>query len=161
MPDAGKVERNRGRRGSQVVEVAYVILPFFGLIFLLTDLCFTMYLRSTFQAAVREGVRYGVTGQIGYNGAGCQEGSIKNVVKAWSGGFIGPDNESVIKIRYYDGDTLAETGSNLGGNIIEVSIEDYTWTPLAPLFRSSAAVPIFARASDRIEPSPGGVAPCK
>src|SRR6266545_4577806 len=50
-----------GRRGAEILEVALIIVPLFGMIFLLLDISMVIFLRSTFQHAVREGVRYGIT----------------------------------------------------------------------------------------------------
>ena len=70
--------RQRGRRGAEVLEAALIIVPLFGILFLLLDLSMVIFIRSIFQHAVREGVRYAITGA---NDTGpCQHDSIKAVV---------------------------------------------------------------------------------
>src|SRR5437879_13380950 len=78
--------RKKTSRGAEVVEVALIIVPLFGMIFLLLDLSMVIFLRSTFQHAVREGVRYGITGA---NDTGpCQDDSVKAVVQRSAIGFL-------------------------------------------------------------------------
>lgn len=150
----------QGRRGSQIIEVCLCLLPFLGTLFLLIDLSLIVFLRATFLHAVREGVRYAMTGRT-MSGLG-HDASIKRVVQQYALGFLnGPEGEEKIKIRYYRPDTLTETTSNAGGNIVEISIEGYSWRPLVPLFRSSAAIVIPARSTGIMEPSPYGIPPAR
>jgi hypothetical protein len=90
-----------------------------------------------------------------------QDASIRGVVQRNAMGFLdGASGASKIFIRYYNPGTLAETQSNAGGNIVEVSIEGYTWNWIAPIMRSGApALTVLARSSDRMENSPGGISP--
>src|ERR1700755_52023 len=78
--------RRRSQGGSELLEVALICVPLLGMIFLLLDLSMVIFLRSTFQHAVREGVRYGITGA---NDTGpCQDDSIKAIVKQRALGFL-------------------------------------------------------------------------
>jgi hypothetical protein len=142
-------------RGAEVVEVALIIVPLFGIIFLLLDLSMVIFLRSTFQHAVREGVRYGITGA---NDTGpCQDDSIKTIVKQRALGFLNSD-PSKIHVHF----TSPVDGSltdNAPGNIIQVSIEAYQFSPMAPFQRSGKPY-IWARAYDVMEPYPG-THPCR
>src|SRR6267154_1025108 len=84
--ESQKRKRSSGCRGAEILEVALIIVPLFGMIFLLLDLSMVIFLRSTFQHAVREGVRYGITGA---NDTGpCQDDSIKAIVQRSSLGFL-------------------------------------------------------------------------
>jgi hypothetical protein len=147
------------RRGVALVELSLVLLPLLALLFAIIDFGFAIFLRSTFQYAVREGVRYAITGQT--NPGSGQDASIKSVVQTNALGFLnGADGASKIFIRYYVPGTLTETQSNTGGNIVEVSIEGYTWNWMAPLMRGSLGpLTVGARSSDRMEPPPGGTPP--
>ncbi|MDQ6699316.1 MAG: pilus assembly protein [Acidobacteriota bacterium] len=148
------------QRGSQVVEFGLVLVPFCAFIFLLMDLSWAIFVKATMQYAVREGVRYAVTGQT-ISGSG-QDASIKTTVQQNAMGFLnGPAGAAKIFIRYYLPDTLVETAVNAGGNLVEISGEGYSLTPLGPILRSSAPLILTARSSDRVESSPGGVAPSR
>ncbi len=154
------LSRRRGsrQRGSQVVEVGLCLLPFLAILFLLIDLCLVIFLKATFQHAVREGVRYAMTGRT-MDGLG-HDASIKRVVQQYAIGFLGGDEGAdKIKIRYFVPGTLAETSSNAGGNIVEISIEGFSWRPIVPLFKSGDPVTISARSTGIMEPSPGGIPP--
>jgi Flp pilus assembly protein TadG len=147
-----------GRRGAALTELALVLIPLLALLLAILDFGFAIFLRSTFQHAVREGVRYAVTGRR-EDGLG-HDASIKGVVQRNAMGFLsGSAGAEKIHIRYYVPGTLAETASNAGGNIVEVTVEGFTWRWMAPLLRGSSPATILARSSDRMEPSPGGVPP--
>ncbi len=148
------------QRGSQVVEFGLIIVPFCAFIFLLMDLSWAIFVKATMQYAVREGVRYAVTSQT--MPAMGQDASIKTVVQQNAMGFLnGSAGAAEIFIRYYTPDTLVETASNAGGNLVEVSVEGYSLTPLGPILRSAAPLILTARSSDRMEGSPGGIAPTR
>jgi hypothetical protein len=142
-----------------MVELALVLLPLLAIMFAIIDFSLAVYLRSTFRHAAREGARYAVTGRTA-SGMG-QDASIRGVVQRNAMGFLdGASGASKIFIRYYNPGTLAETQSNAGGNIVEVSIEGYTWSWIAPVMRSATpALTVLARSSDRMENTPGGIPP--
>jgi len=123
------------------------------------DFSFGIFLRATLQHAVREGVRYAVTSRTEPNLG--HDASIRQVVQRNAMGFLnGTEGASRIHIRYFTPGTLTETQDNSGGNIVEVSVEGYTWSWMAPLLRSNVSpLTITARASDRMEASPGGIPP--
>jgi hypothetical protein len=154
--------KNDRRRGATIVEFALAFLPVFALLLAILDFGFAIFLKSTLQHAVREGVRYAVTGRT-ESGTG-HDDSIKGVVQRHAMGQLsGADGASKIIIRYYNPNTLAEVtgaGSNVGGNIVEISIEGFTWGWIAPVLRQALpALTLRARSSDRMEPSPGGTPP--
>ncbi len=125
------------------------------------DLSLVIFLKATFQHAVREGVRYAMTGRT-MEGLG-HDASIKQVVQTYAIGFLAGDaGAEKIRIRYFEPGTLAEVtgpGSNRGGNIVEISIEDFSWRPMVPLMKSGDPVVIAARSTGIMEPSPGGIPP--
>jgi Flp pilus assembly protein TadG len=139
-------------KGAEVIEVALIIVPLFGLVFLLLDLSMVIFLRSTFQHAVREGVRYGITGA---NDTGpCQDDSVKAIVKQRALGFLNStSNTSKIHVRFSSPVTGNKT-DNGPGNIIQVSVEGYQFNPFAA-YQHSGSPYIWARAYDVMEPYPG------
>ncbi|MBM3727256.1 MAG: pilus assembly protein [Acidobacteria bacterium] len=153
----GGTRRRRREDGKGLLDVALVLIPLLAFFLGIIDISFGIFLRNTMQHAVREGVRYAVTYRTS-PGLG-HDASIRSIVLQNSMGFISPANASgFIKIRYYQPDTLAETAANAPGNIVEVSVEDYTWGWMAPLLRSPEPLRITARSSDRMESLPGGTA---
>jgi Flp pilus assembly protein TadG len=153
------IQERSGRRGAAMVELGLVLVPLLGILFAIIDFSVAVYLRSTFRHAAREGARHAVTGRTA-PGLG-QDASIRGVVQQNAMGFLnGASGASKILIRYYNPGTLAETQSNAGGNIVEVSIEGYTWNWIAPVMRSATpAMTVLARSSDRMENTPGGISP--
>jgi Flp pilus assembly protein TadG len=143
--------------GSQLVEAGLGLTVFCALLFLVVDTGWGVFVKATLQHAVAEGVRYGVTGKT--SGALGQTASIVAVVQLQAMGLLNGSQASTIAVTFYDPNTLAQTSSNAGGNILKVSVEGYQFTPLAPLLRSAAPISITASATDIIESSPGGVAP--
>ena len=51
------------QQGGELVEFSLIMIPMFGVLFLIIDLSWMLFARATLQYAVREGVRYAVTGQ--------------------------------------------------------------------------------------------------
>ncbi len=139
-----------------MVESVFVIIPLLALLLGLLDFGFAVFLKNTFQHAVREGVRYAITSQT-KTGMG-QIASIQYIVQENALGFLnGSSGAAVIFIRFYVPGTLAQVtgpGSNIGGNIVEVSIEGYTWSWMSFLLKSRTPLTLTARSSDRMEGSP-------
>ncbi len=152
--------RKRRQRGAEIVEFGLTCLPMFGLIFLMLDLSWMVFAQVTLQSAVREGVRYAITGQT-MTGMG-QDASIKTVVQNAAVGFLsGTNGANQIAINYYLPTTLQSTTSNASGNVVEVSIQGFAISPMGPILHSGSPVAISARASDIVQPSPNGVAPTR
>ena len=147
----------RRERGSQFVEAGLALLPFCALLLLVADVGWAVWVKATLQHAVREGARYGVTGQTA-DGLG-QMASIRNVVKNHAMGLLNGDQAPTIAVRYYEPGSTSPTSSNAAGNVIEVSVEGYSLAPLAPLLRSSAAIAVTVRAADVLEQTKGGSPP--
>ncbi len=162
--------RRRSRqRGNSVVEMALVILPTFALVLGTIDYGMALFLKSTFQNAVREGVRYAVTFQT--QGGYCMDDSIRLVVQTYALGFLGSSttpNASAIAVKYYNPSNLSAevTGSNgnFPGNIVEVSVTNYKWNWISILsgtysLRDATPMSIIAYSSDRLGGLPGGTLP--
>jgi hypothetical protein len=134
--------RNSRRRGSELVEVSLIAVALFGFTFLLLDVSMVIFLRSTFQHAVREGVRYGITGETAPGV--CQDLSIKAVVKRNAIGFLNSTaGAATIHVHFMSPVDGTKT-DNSPGNIIQVSVEAYRYGPLAPYQRVGAPM-IWAR----------------
>jgi len=137
------------------------MIPMFGILFLVGDLSWMLFARATLQYAVREGVRYAVTGQT-MSGMG-QDASIRAVVQQNSMGLLaGSTGASKISISYFDVNAnLAATSRNAGGNVVQVSATGVNVVPMAPLFRDKSPLSMTAVSSDVVESSPGGIAPAR
>jgi len=133
-----------------MLEVSLILVPLLGFTFLMLDLSLAIFLRSTFQHAVREGVRYAITGQ---NTTGpCQDDSIKTVVKANAIGFLNSTTASNgLHVHFIDPVNGTVT-NNAGGNIVEVSVEGYRFNSWAPFMSLNTPVTIWARAYDVMGP---------
>jgi len=153
--------RRNPRRGAELVEFTLVMIPLFGVLFLTIDLAWMLFARATLQYAVREGVRYAVTGQA-MTGMG-QDASIKSVVQQASMGFLaGSSGATKIAITYLDPNAnFAVTASNAGGNLVQVAVNGVSVFPMAPLFHNAAALSMSAVSSDVVESSPGGIPPAR
>jgi len=147
--------------GAELVEFSLVVIPLFGVLFLIIDLSWMLFARATLQFAVREGVRYAVTGQT-MTGMG-QDDSIRTVVQQDSMGILsGSSGASKIAIAYFDPNAnLAATSSNAGGNVVQVSVSGVNVFPMAPLFHSGSPLSMSAVSSDVVESSPGGTPPAR
>ena len=148
-------------RGSAMIEGTFVFLLLLGLLFLLMDLSWGIFAKASIQHAVREGVRYAVTSQT--DGSNGQVASIKNVVQQNAMGFLaGSSNYALINVNFYAADTLAVLtgpGSNSGGNLVIVSVDNYQLKPMFPLLRPATPVQFSVRAGDKMEASPFGIPP--
>ena len=161
----------RKERGSQTLEMALCLLPLIGLNFLILSIGWAIFTKATLQHAVAEGVRYAITSRTMPNMG--QDASIKTTVQQNAMGFLSGDKANKISIQYYLVDPtsgeLTPTNSNLGGNIVEVSVNDYSAGPLAPILQwvgrsdanSHQPATFSVRASDRMEGSPGGIPPTR
>lgn len=156
----GGDERGGRRRGSALLELSLVLLPTLALILAIIDFSVTIFVRSVLYQAVTEGVRYAITYRT-FPGLSHSE-SIKQVVQQRAMGFLsGASGLSKIHVRYYSPITFAEltgAGANSAGNIVEVSVENFSWSPIVPLWRSGNPISIQAVAADRLQTLPFGAA---
>lgn len=159
----------RRRRGNALLEMAIVAIPLIGLLFGIVDFGLAIFIRTTLQHSVREGVRYAVT--YGTSGGKCQDASITEKVQQASMGFLsGAEGASKIKVRYFAIDennpgTFTEFGPGTGnapGNIVEVAVEGYQYRWLAPIYWSAEPLNISVRSADRMEGlGAGETPPCR
>lgn len=150
--------------------------------FVLFDIAWAVFVKSTLQYAVRSAVRSGITitGTQATAAGSDLTSMVKAIVQQKSLGILsGPTGLAKIKVHYFqpppEGSTAAATdvsgqpNGNVSPNIMQVSIQGYTLPALLPRIFSwrqpvdAAGTPIGVVAADVIEPSrdlpPIGVAP--
>jgi hypothetical protein len=143
--------RRHGEKGSETVEAGLVTLIMFALIFLLMDISLSLFIKSTLQEAAVEGVRFGITEQL-LTGSSYLTDSINQVVQSNALGFI-TNPGCQVTVNYYDpygGATTTPTS----GDILQVAITGYQYTPLGAIMKSGAPVSISVQASDVMEQCP-------
>lgn len=128
-------ERRRRRSGGNaMLEGALTLFPTFALIFAFMDFGLMIFRWTTLQNAVREGCRYAITFQT--TGGLGQDASIEGVVAQYAYSMVSPsDSTQHIFVRYYSPNTLAQimTNGNVPGNIVQVSVENVSFSFLAPI----------------------------
>jgi Flp pilus assembly protein TadG len=160
MGIAKRSQRRGGwvQRGNSMLEFAFVLLPLMAVLLAVVDYSMAIFMKVTLQHAVREGTRYAVTWQT-LAGKG-QDASIKAIVQKNAMGFLsGTTGAAKINIQYYLADTFTATTANDPGNIIDVSVQNYTWKWIAPLYRQGGNIAFTVHAMDRMEGLPGGTTP--
>jgi len=159
--------RTRGRRGSTLVETCLATLPLLAFFFGIVDVSLGVFIKNTLLYAVRQGVRYAITSQT-MAGLG-QDESIKTTVKNYSAGLVdslspNQNGDNQISITYYDPVTLnAVTGanSNIGGNIVVVSVSGLSWAWMFPLWHTTAPMQFAVASADIMEATPLGGPPAR
>jgi Flp pilus assembly protein TadG len=162
--------RRKSRSGGNVVvETIFTLLPTFALIFAITDFGLMIFRWSTLQNAVREGCRYAITFQT-KSGLG-QDASIKSEVENYAMGFVKSNDSPVhIFVNYYSPGALNSPiagGGNVPGNLVEVSVQNVSYSWLAPLsgsfgfglpfLRSTSPLTLAAYSADVLGGYPVGV----
>jgi Flp pilus assembly protein TadG len=123
-----------------------------GIIFLVIDLAMAVYTKSTLQEAVRAGVRFAVTEQLGQNQAYLNDSIVSVVQQNAMGMLSGANGACKIVINYYNPVTgQADTGT--GGDVVEVSVVGYSYTPVG-ILKSGSPVSLTASSSDVMEQCP-------
>lgn len=153
----------RNQRGNAILESAIILGPMFMMLFAIVDFSIAILLKNTLIEAVREGVRYGVTGQT-IAGAGGEDNSIKQIVQNNSLGFLNSTNTNLITVTYYSPTTLTVvtgTGSNAPGNVLQVQVTGFSWAWMVPYGRSAAPLQLSAASSDIVEPTTSGIIPTR
>ena len=144
--------KNQRERGASIVEFGLIILPMFAMLLLTIDVGWALFAWASIQEAVREGVRFAVTGQV-LAGHPSQADSIRQVVIQYSFGFVNSKNvNSAVAVQYLDPNTFSSS-TNSPGNVVKVTISGISVTPMAPLWRSSTPLSLSASSSDIIEPN--------
>jgi Flp pilus assembly protein TadG len=152
MKTAAKGMRKNSERGNAMMEATFVLLLMFGLLFLVIDLSLALFTKATLQTAVQAGVRFAVTTRLA-SGQSYLNDSIVQVVQQNSMGMLnGANGACKISINYFNPVTgAADTGQ--GGDVVEVSVAGYTYTPIG-LLKSANPISITASSSDVMESCP-------
>jgi Flp pilus assembly protein TadG len=167
----GRRRANR-RKGAEMLEFTLTFLPMIIMVFVLLDVAWSIFVKSTMQYAVRAGVRKGITitGTQATAAGTCVTEIVKATVQANSLGFLkGSSGLAKIKVNYLQppapGSTAAatdvsgQTNGNQPLNIMQVSVQSYSLKALVPrIFGWKQAVDnaptiISAASADLIEPS--------
>ena len=154
------VARRRRQRGAALVEAAFIFVPTIILFLTMLYVGIALLIKASLTHAAREGARYAITYQM--NGETHQDVAIKKWVVRQSMNLA---RQSDITINYYDKDDpmvlIPYPNGNDPSNIVEVSINNVTWTWIAPAFMGGAgAIHFSSRSADRMEGlGAGGVKP--
>ena len=161
--------RRRASGGNVILETVFTLLPTFALIFAFVDFGLMIFRWTTLQNAVREGCRYAITFQT--SGSLGQDASIEAIVQQYAYGFVSTtDSTQHIFVKYYSTtnvNTPITTGGNVPGNIVEVSVQNVSFSWLFPLsgsygggvgfFRSTTPLTLNVYSSDILGGYPVGV----
>jgi Flp pilus assembly protein TadG len=143
--------RRRRSGGNALIESAFTLIPTFALIFAFIDFGLMLYRWSSLQNAVREGVRYAITFQRSTSPPLGQAASIKQVVERNSMRLVRTtDSPQRIFVKFYTQsapDVQVPSGGNVPGNIVEVSVQNVTYSWIAPLSGSYGGGIGFLRTS--------------
>jgi len=151
-------QRRRGERGQVAIEAGLTVVLMFGLIFLVMDLSMLLFIRSTLQQAVREGVRYGATGTQ-FGGNTYLNDSIRAAVQSQALGFLnGAQGACRIAVNYYAPDTGAASPGTQG-DVLVVSVNNFSYTPLGAVLKTADPLRITVSSSDIVERCPIGGCP--
>jgi len=157
MKTAASRRRKDSQRGNTMLEATGVIMLMLGLMFLVVDLSLALFTKATLQQAVHAGVRFAVTEQLA-TGQNYVNDSIVQVVQQNALGMLnGASGACKVSINYFNPVTgAASTGT--GGDIVEVSVTGYNYTPVG-LLKSASPIAITASSSDVMESCPLGGCP--
>ena len=141
---SGRRRRAFRSRGAEPLEFTLVLLPMLAMVTVLLDTSWAVYAKSTLQRAVRIGVRTGITLTASLMAQGaCLTDTVKSTVQANAMGLLhGSSGLALIKVHYFQpptpGSTSAATdvstqsNGDQSGNIMQVSVENYSLAPLLP-----------------------------
>lgn len=171
---AREAKRRRRRRGSELLEFTFVLLPLLAMITVLVDTAWSIFAEATLQRAVRLGVRTGVTltaSSPQITAAGDLTTAVKQEVQANALGLLnGNGNYAKIKVNYFlppapnsgaaATDVSGQANGDAAGNIMQVSVQNYVLNPLMPRIYgpkipidNSSLVIASVSSADIIEPS--------
>ena len=130
--------RRRGECGSTFVEFQLVLVPTMGLLFLAINVAWVLFGWACIQEAVREGVRYGVTGPV----TSGLDNAIKTFVTNMAMGFANSQNSPTINVQYFSPTTFTEitgtSGATSSGNVLKVTA-NITMRTLVPVWMSTGS----------------------
>jgi Flp pilus assembly protein TadG len=176
---SGRRGRAFGSRGAEPLEFTLVLLPLLAMVTVLVDTSWAVYTKSTLQRAVRIGVRNGIVLTAGQMAQGaCLTDTVKSTVQANAMGLLrGDSGLAMVKVHYIQPpaansagaavDVSANSDGNQPGNIMQVSVENYSLIPLLPRIYNwkiqadrNPLVIVGVSSADLIEPASATDRPC-
>jgi Flp pilus assembly protein TadG len=155
---AHKDPRRESERGQAAIEIGLTIVLLFGLMFLVMDLSLLLFMKSTLQEAVRDGVRTGTTGNI-ITISPYLNDSIRQSVQDESLGLLkGNAGACKIQVDYFDPATGTAT-QGTQGDVLVVSVNGFNYTPLGAILKKADPFKISVSSSDIVEKCPGSGCP--
>jgi len=137
-----------------MVEFALCFLLFMAVVFGFSQIAMAIWMKTTLHFAVREGVRFAMTGRV--LGTSGHDASIKQVIRARAGGVLSQAQaDSLITIEYYNPAGVA-TAINSGGNTVVLSVNNFPVPLLVGpgVSWTGGAMSVSAKAVGRQEPYP-------
>jgi len=134
-------------RGAEPLEFTLVLLPLLAMVTVLVDTSWAIFAKATLQRAVRIGVRCGITLTSSQMATGaCLTDTVKGVVQSNAMGLLGSgtgaSGYALIKVHYFQPpapdsssaatDVSANSNGDQPGNIMQVSIQNYSAVALLP-----------------------------
>src|SRR5579871_2304962 len=109
-----KANSRKLRKGAETIEFTLCILPLLCMLFILVDIAWSVFAKSTLEYAVRSGLRYGitVTGTEATAASSNLTSMVKTVVQNNALGLLtGSSGLGKIKVHYFQPPTAGSTGS--------------------------------------------------
>ncbi len=182
-PRAGAKSGRRSRafrsRGAEPLEFTLVLLPLLAMVTVLVDTSWAVFAKATLQRAVRVGVRTGITLTSTQLAQGaCLTDTVKSTVQANAMGLLaGSSGLALIQVHYFQPppansnsaatDVSANSDGDQPGNIMQVSVQNFSLNPLLPRIFSwktqADSNPLVIQgvySADLIEPASSVVRPC-
>jgi len=144
--------RKESQEGNALIEATAIILLMFGLLFLVVDLSLALFTKATLQQAAEAGVRFAVTTRLA-PGQSYMNDSIVQVVQQNALGMLNGANGACEIAISYTNPITGQPSSGIGGDIVEVSVVGYTYTPVG-ILKSASPISIAASSSDVLESCP-------
>lgn len=154
-----KPSRGDRRKGQAMIEFGLCFLLFMAVTFGFCQIAMTIWMKSTLHFAVREGVRFAMTGRV-IPGTSGHDASIKQVIRRRTAGLLTQAQaDQLVSIQYYTPSGVnagSGTGSNAGGNTVVLTVNDFPVPTLASsaLTWVGGPISVSARAVGRQEPYP-------
>jgi Flp pilus assembly protein TadG len=143
-----------------MVEFALTALLFLTIIFASFNFFYWTFAKAALHSAVREGVRYAITGQS--SSPHGQDDSIRQVVMSNAFGLLNSAPAGTITVQYFAAADGSSTPNNAAGSIVMVSVLNYTPPVLSSFLGPLVGLPtprISVTAVDKVEPFTGGSPP--
>lgn len=144
----GLISRDQHQRGSELLEFTLVVLALLACLAVVIDIAWAIFAKSTLQRAVRVGVTTGITLTASQVSTGaCLTDTVKSTVQQNALGLLSSSaGLSSIKVNYFlppapsstgpVTDVSSQTNGNAPGNIMQVSVQNFSLLLLLPVMIS-------------------------